>query len=223
MLTSVYSNVGDAIKIIEIIKGGVTIVYKGGLSGQYDISYVPQVKGHYNLKITIQNRDIETDVSNGVNVVAAITSGPHSTHTARPFAMEGVSETFIVQARDQFLNELDGAPNLADSGPMSTFTASLIGIPDYRGGQLASVGVTKEYNHASGTLESARVTTTIVGVTSPNSNGRYKVQYEPVVAGDYLLSVQWMSSGGLFATYYQNEDFSKLRFFRKKSTIFCKN
>ena len=101
------NSLGDAITILEIIKGGVTVIYKGGLTGQYDITYVPQVKGHYDLKITIESIDIETDLSNGVNVVPAITSGPHSTHTARPFAMEGVSETFIIQARDEFLNELE--------------------------------------------------------------------------------------------------------------------
>ena len=208
-LISMYDNGGDAIRVVEIIKGGIEVVYTGGLTGKYDVKYVPEVKGHYDLKVTILGRDIETDLSNGVFVMAALTSGTHSTHTARPFAMEGVEETFVVQARDEFLNELDNSPSLTDSGIMSKFTSFLTGTPDYRSGQLASVGVTKEYDHSAGTLVSTKVPTTITSSTTPNTDGRFVVKYDPIVAGDYLLHVLWLSSGGLKATYYQNEDFSK--------------
>jgi hypothetical protein len=190
---------GDAIKIQETVKGGVTVVYRGGLTGQYDVTYVPQVKGHYSLRVTIEGRDIDTDLSNGVNVLPAVTSGPHSSHTARPFAMEGVSETFIIQARDRFLNELDSEPNLAVSGPMSVFEASLVGVPDYRAGQ-------HPVRIADGAT--ASISSTITSVTRPNSDGRFLVRYEPVVAGDYMLAVTWQSSGGLVARYYINQDFS---------------
>ena len=103
-------------------------------------------------------------------------------------AVEGVSETFVEQAIDQFGNTLDGA---ATTG---AFTVRLDGAADSRaerGGAVAasSVGV--------------------VVRNDPNTDGQYGVSWDPQVAGEYVLSVNFTSHGGLLATYYRDPDFRK--------------
>ena len=93
----------------ELVKGGVSIKYDGAATGIYTVSYTPTLKGAYDVKVTIQGLDVGTDLSKGVVVAPAIARALESSHNAQPLAVEGVTETFTIQAKDRFLNELDSS------------------------------------------------------------------------------------------------------------------
>jgi len=192
---------GDArVSISEIVKGVApsnftsyitttngTVAYEGGTTGRYNLEYVPTVKGLYAVQVYIDSVHIETDLSSGVTVVTAPTSAPHSTHTALPIAMEDVMEKFTIQAKDEFLNDLDGSIAATDS-----FFVQLVGETDPRSG-----------------LGPPDLVVGTITEASPNTDGTYAVEYFPKVAGNYVLSVTHRRPGGLLVTYFHSDDLSE--------------
>jgi hypothetical protein len=188
----VSTGITESIVISEETKGIKSLKYAGGTSGLYDVVYRPTTKGLYTVQVTITDpltstntvTHVLSDLSSGVTMLPALPSAPHSTHTARSVAMEGVIEKFTVQAKDEFLNDEDGS---LPSG--HTFLVSLAGAADSKGG-----------------LSGAATVVGTVTQASPNTDGRYFVQYPPVVAGAYTLSVRHRRSGGLLVTYFKSDD-----------------
>lgn len=152
------------------------------------MSFTPTLKGHYSVDVTFNGVSISTDMSatwaqdgrsQGLMVESAAVSGPQSVHTAKPIAIQGVLESFSIQAKDQFSNQLDTSVTTLASG--SHFDARLTGP----------------------TLNEAQVTE-----VQTNTNGMYTVTYMPDIAGQYQLDVTLRTSGGLVATIFREPDFS---------------
>ena len=178
--------VGGTVDIYEYVKGGARVTYSG--DGLYDVVYVPTLKGHWDIEVFISGVAVGTDLREGTFIHPAVSSGPHSIHTAEAIAIEDVTEPFQIQARDRFENELDN-PVASDVD----FIVSLAGHADAR----------SNVDHTSVTVAG-----TVSDAAVPNTDGLYDVTYFPEVAGSYELSIMQRNAGGLKATYYGNRDFT---------------
>ena len=123
---------------VTLVKGGVTVTYEGGSTGAYTIEYTPEVKGAYNLSVTLGAQPVGVDTSAGVFIEPAAASGPHSVHDAASDAREGVEEAFVVQLKDRFRNELDGGLRAGEQ-----LSATLAGTAGGRAGQTGSGASTR--------------------------------------------------------------------------------
>ncbi len=111
----------------------------------------------------------------------------HSLHNAESFAVEDVLEAFHIQTRDRFENELDIALEAKNE-----YVVWLDGTAHMHSRQVLA---------GKRVIVPARVSTVV-----PNTDGVYRVEYDPEVAGNYTLSVTLVRWGGLHATYFQNPD-----------------
>jgi hypothetical protein len=93
----------------------------------------------------------------------------------------------MIQTRDRFENTLDWALEGANA-----YLVTLVGAAHVHSRQQPTVNPVVVHG--------------TVTTLAPNTDGRYYVSYEPVVAGNYTLSIQLRRSGGLFGTYYHNPD-----------------
>ena len=94
-------------------------------------------------------------------------------------AVEGVIEPFVIQARDVFMNTLEG--------PLRSFERFAVTL-----------------EHSNGNFMEASV----VSKSNPNTDGLHDVDYFPKLAGTYTMSLKHRQQGGLLATFYRNADLS---------------
>ena len=177
-----------SVLVHEYVKGGVNVTYVA--DGLYSVTYVPVIKLRYSMYVKLSGVNIQNDLSAGIYVTPTQSDAIYSLHTAEPHAVENVLESFMIQTRDRFENELDHAVEGTNQ-----YVVTLVGLPHEYSRQYAL--------QAQGTpiVINADVVTNV-----PNTDGKYYVSYTPVVAGNYTLNVQYLRSGGLLATYYYNED-----------------
>ena len=94
-------------------------------------------------------------------------------------AVEGVIEPFVIQARDVFMNTLEG--------PLRSFERFAVTL-----------------EHSNGNFMEA----SLVSKSNPNTDGLYDVDYFPKLTGTYTMSLKHRQQGGLLATFYRNADLS---------------
>lgn len=127
--------------------------------------------------------EVSNDLTNGVLVQHALEYGPTSSHNMSQVAEESVRQFFVVQLRDRFGNLIDDG---AASSTMLSVSITGTASPCLDSGRQPSVAIPA-----------------VVSRSTPYTGSSYTVQYDPTVAGSYLVSMDLVTQGGLLGTYYR--------------------
>jgi hypothetical protein len=200
----------------EVVKGLDFVKYMG--RGEYQVGYTPTVKGHYDMTITLSDRELGTDLSNGVFVAPSEARAAQIEHSCNSVAVEGVAHSFTVQARDAYDNALDGPSR-------GGLTVTLEGSSTARASGFATAGEAG-YGYLGSVVASSSsssltdlsswgetgfaslVEQPLLSSSTPNTDGISRLDWVPRVAGSYTFSANYTDRGGLLATYFRNADFT---------------
>jgi hypothetical protein len=185
-LFTVASAQGVNARVLPVVQPVDSISKVEEISGLYKVVYTPTIAGVYDLSIKIDGLDLSTDLTAGVEVFPAMEYAPSSTHNASHVAIQGITEFFTVQLRDQFGNDL-----ILPLQSTNLFEVNLHGVSDQ-----------------CQTPKSSAIQVNILD-NQPVTDGIYLFSYVPTVSGEYDLSVSVKTAGGLLATYFKMQDWTQ--------------
>jgi len=200
----------SVVKTYEVVKGLDSMTYLG--DGKYEIKYTPTVKGRYEIIVTIDNKEVSTDLSSGVFVTPAPARASQCEHDYDTVAVEGITERFLIQSRDEYDNDLDslarGLYTVTLEGEAGSRSSGFMSSGEIGYGALSGSGgdVIMDTKWGEDGFGGHVIEKPTIKPRLPNTDGIYEVEWMPRIAGSYVFSTNYTDYGGLLATYYTMPD-----------------